>query len=55
MIVQADLSAEKLAGELKVLVSDRIQLAEMGAAASNLARPDAAAATADLIEKLNRK
>lgn len=55
MIVQSDLTSERLAGLLEQLLSDPGLIAEMGAAARTMARPDAAAATVDLIESLRKE
>jgi UDP-N-acetylglucosamine--N-acetylmuramyl-(pentapeptide) pyrophosphoryl-undecaprenol N-acetylglucosamine transferase len=55
MILQSDLTPERLADELRSLIEDPAAISGMGAAARKMARPDAANATADLIEKLNRK
>ena len=52
MILQDELSGERLAREIDALVSDPERAAEMGRRARSLARGDAAAATVDLIEKL---
>jgi UDP-N-acetylglucosamine--N-acetylmuramyl-(pentapeptide) pyrophosphoryl-undecaprenol N-acetylglucosamine transferase len=54
MILQADLNGERLAEEIKALIADRDQVAAMGMAAKKIARPDAAAATVDIIEELKR-
>jgi UDP-N-acetylglucosamine--N-acetylmuramyl-(pentapeptide) pyrophosphoryl-undecaprenol N-acetylglucosamine transferase len=55
MILQADLTGERLAEELKSLIDDRDTVAAMAAAGKSIARPDAAAATVDLIEELKAK
>jgi UDP-N-acetylglucosamine--N-acetylmuramyl-(pentapeptide) pyrophosphoryl-undecaprenol N-acetylglucosamine transferase len=52
MILQADLSGERLAEELRELINEPGMIAEMGSAARKLARPDAAEATVDIIEDL---
>jgi UDP-N-acetylglucosamine--N-acetylmuramyl-(pentapeptide) pyrophosphoryl-undecaprenol N-acetylglucosamine transferase len=52
MILQDELSGERLAREIDALVSDPALVAEMGRRARGLARGDAAAATVDLIERL---
>ncbi|MBE7516238.1 MAG: undecaprenyldiphospho-muramoylpentapeptide beta-N-acetylglucosaminyltransferase [Chloracidobacterium sp.] len=52
MILQAELSGVRLVEELKELTNDLNTLEEMGRAARSLARPDASAAIADLIEGL---
>jgi UDP-N-acetylglucosamine--N-acetylmuramyl-(pentapeptide) pyrophosphoryl-undecaprenol N-acetylglucosamine transferase len=54
MIVQAELTGERMANELKALIDDREQVAVMAASAKKIARPDAAAATVDIIEELKR-
>jgi UDP-N-acetylglucosamine--N-acetylmuramyl-(pentapeptide) pyrophosphoryl-undecaprenol N-acetylglucosamine transferase len=55
MILQSELTPERLADELSQLLSDPSALNAMGVAGRALARPDAAAATADMIEGLCRK
>ncbi len=55
MILQAELSGDRLASEILDLLEDPIVLVNLGAAARRLARPDAAAATVDLIESLVKK
>ncbi|HEX6626286.1 MAG TPA: undecaprenyldiphospho-muramoylpentapeptide beta-N-acetylglucosaminyltransferase [Pyrinomonadaceae bacterium] len=52
MILQEELSGERLAREIAALVKDPEQLTRMGRASRKLARGDAAAATVDLMEKL---
>jgi UDP-N-acetylglucosamine--N-acetylmuramyl-(pentapeptide) pyrophosphoryl-undecaprenol N-acetylglucosamine transferase len=52
MILQNELSGEKLAQEIKALVAAPDRITEMEKAVRTLARPGAAAATVDLIEKL---
>lgn len=52
MLLQKDLSGEKLAGEINDLMSSPEKITEMEAAARKLARADAAAVTVDLIESL---
>jgi UDP-N-acetylglucosamine--N-acetylmuramyl-(pentapeptide) pyrophosphoryl-undecaprenol N-acetylglucosamine transferase len=52
MILQDELSGERLAREISALVADPEQLTRMGRASRKLARGDAAAATVDLIERL---
>jgi UDP-N-acetylglucosamine--N-acetylmuramyl-(pentapeptide) pyrophosphoryl-undecaprenol N-acetylglucosamine transferase len=54
MILQQDLSAERLAREITSLVSEPERINEMEQAARKLARGDAAAAVVDMIEKLVR-
>ena len=55
MILQADLSAERLAEEIKTLVAQPALVTEMEQSSRSLARGDAAAAVVDLIEELIRK
>ncbi len=52
MVLQQDLNGEVLAGEIKKLIESPETVNEMEAAARDLGRPDAAKATADIIEKL---
>jgi len=52
VVEQAELTAERLTGELTGLLSAPERLVWMGEAARGLARPDAAARIADLIEGL---
>jgi len=52
MILQQDLSGERLAQEIATLVSEPERIAGMEQAARKLARGDAAAAVVDLVEKL---
>ncbi len=52
MILQADLSADILAASLRELIAEPDLITEMETAAKGLGRPDAAAATVDLIEEL---
>jgi UDP-N-acetylglucosamine--N-acetylmuramyl-(pentapeptide) pyrophosphoryl-undecaprenol N-acetylglucosamine transferase len=52
VIAQLDLTATRLAEEVRQLMAQPGVLATMGASARRLARPDAAAAIADLVEKL---
>ena len=54
IILQSDLSGDSLAERLIELLDDTDKLGEMGASARRLARPDAAAATVDLIEGLRK-
>jgi UDP-N-acetylglucosamine--N-acetylmuramyl-(pentapeptide) pyrophosphoryl-undecaprenol N-acetylglucosamine transferase len=53
MILQKDLSGEKLAGEIKSLLSSPEKITSMEASAKKLAKADAAKATVDLIEQLS--
>ena len=52
MILQKDLTGERLAAEIAALIRDPERLVEMEQAARGLAKGDAAAATVDLIEEL---
>jgi UDP-N-acetylglucosamine--N-acetylmuramyl-(pentapeptide) pyrophosphoryl-undecaprenol N-acetylglucosamine transferase len=52
MILQEELTGERLAREITALIEDPERLKRMGEASRKLARGDAAAATVDLIEKL---
>ena len=52
MILQKDLTGERLAAEIAALIRDPERLVEMEKAARGLAKGDAAAATVDLIEEL---
>jgi UDP-N-acetylglucosamine--N-acetylmuramyl-(pentapeptide) pyrophosphoryl-undecaprenol N-acetylglucosamine transferase len=52
MILQAELSGERLAREIKALVNEPEKISKMEQAVRTLARPGAAAATVDLIEQL---
>jgi UDP-N-acetylglucosamine--N-acetylmuramyl-(pentapeptide) pyrophosphoryl-undecaprenol N-acetylglucosamine transferase len=53
MILQSELSGERLASELLVLISDSQRLAAMSAASKTLAHPDAAARVVDIAEKIS--
>jgi UDP-N-acetylglucosamine--N-acetylmuramyl-(pentapeptide) pyrophosphoryl-undecaprenol N-acetylglucosamine transferase len=53
MILQSELTAERLAGEILTLAGEPQRVTAMEAAARNLARGDAAAAVVDLIEGLS--
>ena len=55
MILQADLSAERLAMEIKNLVAQPERVTAMEESSRRLARGDAAAAVVDLLEELVRK
>jgi len=55
MILQSELSGATLAKELTELSTNRVKLTAMGSAARKMARPDAAEATVDLIEGLNKR
>ena len=55
VIVQSDLTPERLAAEVRELMASPALLERMGSAARRLARPDAAARIADMVEKLVRK
>ena len=52
MILQRDLTGERLASEIDKLMRDPEKITEMERAARKLAKEDAAAATVDLIEAL---
>jgi UDP-N-acetylglucosamine--N-acetylmuramyl-(pentapeptide) pyrophosphoryl-undecaprenol N-acetylglucosamine transferase len=52
MILQADLSADLLASTLRELIAEPARITKMETAAKLLGRPNAAAATVDLIEEL---
>ena len=52
MIMQPDLSGERLAQEIAALVAAPERITEMEQAVRTFARPDAAAATVDLVEEL---
>lgn len=52
MILQAELTGERLAREIEALIAAPALLSEMEAASRRLARGDAAAATVDLIESI---
>jgi UDP-N-acetylglucosamine--N-acetylmuramyl-(pentapeptide) pyrophosphoryl-undecaprenol N-acetylglucosamine transferase len=54
MILQSELTGEQLAVEIGALLSDREHVSAMADAAKKIARPDAAAATVDIIEELKR-
>jgi UDP-N-acetylglucosamine--N-acetylmuramyl-(pentapeptide) pyrophosphoryl-undecaprenol N-acetylglucosamine transferase len=55
MILQSELTAERLAAEIQDIARDPGALASMGVAARQMARPDAAEITVDLIEGLAAK
>jgi len=55
MVLQADLTGERIADEINQAIADLGSLKEMGANARRLSRPDAAEAAVDLIESLSRK
>jgi UDP-N-acetylglucosamine--N-acetylmuramyl-(pentapeptide) pyrophosphoryl-undecaprenol N-acetylglucosamine transferase len=52
IVLDRDLTVERLRAELPTLLADGARLAAMGAAAHALARPDAAAALADAVAAL---
>lgn len=54
MILQSDLTPDRLANTLQELFADPGSIAKMGAAARKLARRDAAEAAVDIIENLRR-
>jgi UDP-N-acetylglucosamine:LPS N-acetylglucosamine transferase len=53
MILQKDLSGERLAGEIMALLNEPKRITEMEIAGRKLARRDAAAATVELMEELS--
>jgi UDP-N-acetylglucosamine--N-acetylmuramyl-(pentapeptide) pyrophosphoryl-undecaprenol N-acetylglucosamine transferase len=55
LVPDAELDPERLVAELEPLLDDPARLAAMGAAARRLARPDAAARVADLVETHARR
>lgn len=55
VILQSELTGERLAAEITDLIREPKTIGKMGAAARTMARPDAARATVDLIETLVRK
>ncbi|MBS1806864.1 MAG: undecaprenyldiphospho-muramoylpentapeptide beta-N-acetylglucosaminyltransferase [Acidobacteria bacterium] len=54
MILQSELSGERLASELLVLIGDAARLAKMSAASKTLAHPDAAVRVVDIAEKIRQ-
>jgi UDP-N-acetylglucosamine--N-acetylmuramyl-(pentapeptide) pyrophosphoryl-undecaprenol N-acetylglucosamine transferase len=52
MILQQDLSGERLAKEIAALISEPAKITDMEQAARKLARGDAAAAVVDLLEQM---
>lgn len=52
MILQSELSGERLASELLVLISDAERLAAMSTASKKLGHPDAAARVVDIAERI---
>ena len=52
VILQAELTPERLIGEIQELLSEPLRLVEMERAARTLARPEAAARIADLVEEM---
>jgi UDP-N-acetylglucosamine--N-acetylmuramyl-(pentapeptide) pyrophosphoryl-undecaprenol N-acetylglucosamine transferase len=54
MILQKDLSGERLAGEITLLLNEPQRITEMEAASRKLARRDAAAATVEIMEEMVR-
>ncbi len=54
MILQSDLTGKVLSDTIEVLIGSAATITEMEAAARKLGRPDAAAATVDIIEELKR-
>lgn len=55
MILQSDLTGERLAAEIIELINSPQEIAEIGVAARRLSKPDAASATVDIIESLAAK
>ncbi len=55
MILQRDLSGQRLANELIELTNDRSKLLAMGSAARKISRPEAVEVTVDLIEGLRKR
>ena len=55
MILQDDLTGERLAKEIASLIDEPEKIRQMEDASRSLARPDAAKATVDLIEKVSRR
>ena len=55
MILQDDLTGERLAKEIASLIDEPEKIRQMEDASRSLARPDAAKATVDLIEKVAKK
>jgi UDP-N-acetylglucosamine:LPS N-acetylglucosamine transferase len=55
MILQQDLSGDRLASEIEELVQSSQELDRMEEASRKLAHGDAAAAAVDMIEELSRK
>ncbi|HSQ23465.1 MAG TPA: glycosyltransferase, partial [Pyrinomonadaceae bacterium] len=55
MILQKDLSGERLANEITQLLNEPQRITQMEAASRKLARRDAAAATVELMEELIRR
>jgi len=53
MILQSDLSGERVAREITDLINAPERISEMETAARKMARKDAAAAAVDLIEKVS--
>ena len=53
MILQKDLSGERLASEIMALLNEPERITEMEIASRKLARRDAAAATVELMEELS--
>ena len=55
VIVQSELTPERLAAEIRGLMTSPATLEKMESAARRLARPDAAARIADMVEHFVRK
>ena len=54
MILQADLSGERLASEISELIASPEKISTMETAAKEIGKPDAAERTVDIIEELKR-
>lgn len=55
VILQADLTPERLAAEIRELMANPVALEKMGDSARGLAKPDASARIADLVEALAQR
>lgn len=55
MILQSELSGERLASEIASLIADPESIRSIGEAARTMATPDAAKQIVDMVEKLNRE
>ena len=54
MVLQSDLTGERLASEIGGLISSPEKISEMENAAKTIGKPDAAERTVDIIEELKR-